>query len=302
MRRFLVAALPVAVLCYFFLNEDEPIDVAVPSGNAPKLAVKSVIRPAGPPRTPISTPLGIPTLAALGSKTLPPSEPYGHPAPNPGDHIEPYSDPDRRIATLRRLADGNLAQLDQVVWQALEVEELDDLEFHEFILATLETLGDNAPGEILAALVRTAPTSELRLEALQLLTEASQELSVGPFNQALEDLDPTIRRSALDFFAELSANALLNAVADAAMDDDQEVRLGALSTLEEMNTFAPIWDVAVLFVDDPDPQIRMRALELLTYGDRQATINRLELALSDPNPEVSELAAALLTELEQGPS
>ena len=73
----------------------------------------------------------------------------------------------------------------------------------------------------------------------------------------------------------------------------------AFSTMEDMYKFIPVWEAADRVVDDPDPQIRKRALELLTYGDRQIAIDRLELALSDPNPEINELAEALLAELEQ---
>ena len=105
-----------------------------------------------------------------------------------------------------------------------------------------------------------------------------------------------IRRSALAFFDELGADALLDAVGDAVQDRNRAVRLHAFSTLEDMYEFAPVWEVADLVLDDPDPQIRMRALELLTYGDRQAAIDRLALALADPNPKISELAEDLLAD------
>jgi HEAT repeat protein len=72
--------------------------------------------------------------------------------------------------------------------------------------------------------------------------------------------------------------------------------------MEEMYQYTPVWEVANLVTNDPDPQIRMRALELLTYGDRQAAIDSLTHALNDPNPKIYELAEALLAELEQGPS
>ena len=140
------------------------------------------------------------------------------------------------------------------------------------------------------------------MNALRLLAQASQELSVDPFNQALDDPDPAIRRSALAFFDELGADALLDAVADAVQDRNRAVRMHAFSTLEDMYEFAPIWEVADLVIDDPDPQIRMRAMELLTYGDRQAAIDRLAPALTDPDPKISELAEDLLAELEQDPS
>jgi hypothetical protein len=224
----------------------------------------------------------------------------GPPTPLPGERQDATAaDPSEQTAVLRQLADLNMSRIYAVLWQALEVEGLDDAGFQEFVQATLEEQGHHAPGEVLADLVKTAPTPELRISALRLLSEASQELSVDSFNRALDDPDPAIRRSALAFFDEMSASVLLDAVADAVLDRNRDVRLVAFSTMEDMYKFIPVWEAADRVVDDPDPQIRKRALELLTYGDRQIAIDRLELALGDPNPEINELAAALLEELEQ---
>jgi hypothetical protein len=46
----------------------------------------------------------------------------------------------------------------------------------------------------------------------------------------------------------------------------------------------------------------MRALELLTLGDRHRAIDHLVFALGDPNPEISALAEDLLADLEQDSS
>jgi hypothetical protein len=302
MRKFLIASLSVAAVFYFFLTE-----VSEPVGDISRTA--AVVQPETGPGTTLASPddpaipalLYTPSSAAPGGKTLAPSGKYSGPAPA-GLEAATAADPDERTAALRYLADHNIAQLYQVLWQELEVEGPEDAAFREFILAAIGELGDSAPGEVLAALVLTAPTSELRLSALRLITEASQELAVDPFNQALEDPDPSVRRSALSFFEEMGADALLDAVAGAVLDSDQTVRLLAFSTLEEMYEFAPVWKVADSVIDDPDPQIRMRGLELLTFGDRQAAIERLVVALGDPDSGVNELARALLTELEQDPS
>ena len=137
---------------------------------------------------------------------------------------------------------------------------------------------------------------------MRLITEACQELSIDLFNQALEDPDPAIRQLAQTFYTEISVDVLLEALAGAVLDNNQAVRLLAFSTLEEMYRFAPVWEVAALVLNDPDPKIRIRALELLTYRNHAFAIDQLALALGDPNPEVSELALALLTELEKDPS
>jgi len=302
MHKFLIAALSaVAIVCFFLAEISRPVGETAPIATAAQpgagLGAQSV-RPGDPDP---STPLRMPATAVTGGAASVPSGRQVGPQPTLRK-VAVAADPDERIAMLRRLADHNMEQIYSVLWQTLELDELEDADFHEFVLATLEELGDLAPGEILAALVQNAPTPALRMNALRLLAEASQELSLDSFNQALDDPDPAIRRSALAFFAELNANALLDAVADAVQDRDRAVRLVAFSTLEEMYKFTPVWDVANLLVHDPDPQIRMRALELLTYGGRQAATDQLVLALGDPNPRVSELAGALLSEFEQAPS
>jgi HEAT repeat protein len=187
------------------------------------------------------------------------------------------------------------------LWQSLELQDPEDAEFRDFVLATLEQYGDQAPGEVLAALIQNAPSSEIRRKALELLAEASQELSVHDFNVATDDPDSLIRDSGLAFFDNLNNAALLDATAQAAQDSDDSVRMTALSTLEEMSGFTPVWEVAETLMDDADPQVRLRALELLMYGDAQTAINWLVHALADPDPAISERAEALLAELEQGP-
>ena len=205
------------------------------------------------------------------------------------------------VEALRQLSEQNFAQVFRALWQALESRDPEDVAFQAFILETLEEHSDGAPGEVLAALIRNAPSPGIRCQALQLLAEASQELSVRDFTVAGHDSDPAIRQSGLAFFDEFNTSVLLDATAAAARDPDQAVRLAALSTLEEMTAFAPVWEVAQTLMDDPDPLVRLRALELITYGETQEAISWLVQALQDPDPGISERAEALLNELEQGP-
>lgn len=303
MHKFLIAALSVVAVFYFFLTEfDEPVNNAALLSSAHHLAAGLGARPAEPGDPGPLSPLRISATTALGSETALLSEGYVDPATTTERKVVTDADPNAQNNLLWRLADHNMAQLYQVLWQALEVEEPDDADFHQFVLATLEEYGDIPPGEVLTVLVQTASTPALRLRALRLLAEASQELSVDHFNQALEDPDPAARRFALAFFDGLNVNGMLDAVADAVLDHNREVRLAAFSTLEEMYEFAPVWDVADSVLDDPDPQIRKRALELLTYGDPRVASERLELMLGDPDPGVGELARDLLAELKQDTS
>jgi len=195
-------------------------------------------------------------------------------------------------------ADQNLEQLFAVMWQVVEVENAEDADFQAFILATLEAHHDLAPGDILAEMIRTAPTTQMQVDTLRLLAEASQEIPVTPPGYA----GNTTRYPANNIFDDLSVDELLLTVAGVIRKGNQRERLAALSTLEEMHRFAPIAEVAFTVLDDPDPQIRMRALELLTYGDRNEATTQLLIALSDPDPEISELAEKLLIGLEEAPS
>lgn len=216
--------------------------------------------------------------------------------------ILPVTEHDSLNSSFLILADHNLEQMYAVMWQELEFENTEDPGFQTFLLATLEKHGDLAPGEILAVLIQSATTTELKVDALRLLAEACQELTIAPFSQTTDDPDIATHQLALEFFDELSANVILDAVTDVLQNGDQRERLAAFTTLEEMHQFAPIWEAAYSVLDDPDPRIRMRAMEMLTYGDRQLAADQLALALSDPNPDISELAEKLLTGLEEAPS
>ena len=302
MRKFLFAALSLVVVFYFFLVEvGEPVDNTAVIATASQPGAGSGASLAGHGDPDLATPLRAPHMAAPHIETPVLSGGNAGPTPPlPGERQDATAaDTDERTAVLRQLTDLNMSRIYAVLWQALKVEGLDDVDFHKFVLATLEEQGHHAPGEVLAVLVKTAPTPALRKNALRLLSEASQELSLESINRALDDPDPAIRQTALAFFDQMNANALLDAVTDAVLDRNRDVRLLAFSTMEDMYTFIPVWEAADRAVDDPDPQIRKRALELLTYGDRRLAIDRLELALGDPNPEINELAEALLAELEQ---
>jgi hypothetical protein len=303
MRKILITVLSAVAMIYFFSPRfDGRVDTTVSNAAVSLQSTGSGIILVEAADQDLSNPLRIPARAAPGNPTPPPSAGTAGPPLIIERNVPAIMDSDERLATLWRLADHNKAQLYAVLLQTLESEVSDDADFRVIILATLEEIGHNTPGEVLAALIRNAPTLELRSSALRLAAEASQELSVDFFNLALDDPDPVIRRLARSFFEEISANALLDAVADAVLDSHHSVRMIAFSTLEEMYRFAPVWEVAELVLNDPDPKIRMRALELLTYGNHQLAIDHLVLALDDPNTDISDLAQALLTELEQEPS
>ena len=204
-----------------------------------------------------------------------------------------------RLAGLERLAERNMESLSEVLWQTLESDDIDDAALRDLALARFNGADGQPPAEVLAAMFAAAPTARLRRQALDLLAEVSQELSFDALMQAIGDPDPAISGPAGDLYADLRIEALVDAVARAVEDDDWRVRQSALETLEEMHEFAPVGQLAALAANDPNPEVRMQALELLTLGDRQAAIDRLALALSDPNPKISELAEDLLEELEQ---
>ena len=246
-------------------------------------------------------------LAAL--KAAPPSNTGAKPPPAQDD-----PDPAVRAAALLAVADKNNAMLENAVLWAIQGTGTEEDALREPVLGAGDWPDDFAvlvagdwpydiaPAEVLAEVVRSATTTEGLLQALALVSEISEELSMTAINQALDDPDPNIRDLALDTVEDLRMEAVFEAVAGAVQDDNRTVRLRAFSTLEDMYEFAPVWEVADSVIGDPDPQIRMRALELLAYGDRQAAIDRLAPALTDPSPKVSELAEDLLADLEQDPA
>ncbi len=217
------------------------------------------------------------------------------PAAEAQDVPDPTSVADR-VADLERLAARNMERLSDAMSQTLGSEEDDDAALRDLALALFD---GQPPADLLAAMIAAAPTAALRRQALALLADVGQELSFEALMQAIGDPDPAISRPAAHLYAGLRMEPLVDAVGRAVRDADWRVRRSALAALEEMQEFAPVGRLAALAANDENPEVRMRALELLTLGDRQAAIDRLAPAVGDPNPKISELAEALLRDLEQ---
>ena len=163
----------------------------------------------------------------------------------------------------------------------------------------IESADDFAPAEELARRIGDAADSGQKIDALQRLADASLELTLSALREALRNPDPQISALARQLLDDARLEQLLNAVALAAQDPEPAVREAALATLEDMHEFSPIGFVAALVIGDPDPGIRMTALELIAGGDRELARSALHQATFDANPEVSELANDLLNELAQ---
>ena len=202
----------------------------------------------------------------------------------------------------RSLADESLEQLYDDIWQAVEADSDAYANFQKFGPSAYKEDQNEAPGVILAELIRTAPTTDMQVDALRLLAEASQELWVSPSRLESDDSYAENHQLTMSLFDEHTVGGFLDVVAEVVENGNQRERMAALSTLEEMHQFAPIWEIAYSVLGDSDPQIRMRALELMTYGDLQVATEHLLTALSDPNPDISDLAEKLLTGLAEGPS
>jgi len=302
MRKLVIAIIFVGVVLYFSIAmKSGPIATSAPIVVAPSSLIDQTIKASKSPGVNATEQLQVQANATPVIKIQSSTDEY------PITPIVPEADGEmgnsaaERIAALRHLGELNTAQLYSVLWQTIEGEALEADGFLEYILATLETRGDNNPGEVLAALVLNAATPALKRTALRLLSEACQELSVDAFRLALSDQDPATRQFALAYFDNMNAKAMYEAVAGAVLDQDRAVRLAAFSTLEEMYQFSPVWQVAESVLNDPDPHIRMRALEMLTYGGREVATGQLILALNDPDPNISKLAEDLLTGLSEGP-
>lgn len=117
--------------------------------------------------------------------------------------------------------------------------------------------------------------------------------------------DPQERARAIDILVERDRGPqTVDKVSQALTDADREVRLRALDATLNFALAVPGEAITTL-TDDDDPEIRIRALEVLrflharTAQDAGATIPVLEGALRDPDESVRQSARGLLKDLQQ---
>lgn len=82
----------------------------------------------------------------------------------------------------------------------------------------------------------------------------------------------------------------------ALTDPDQQVRGQALATLKDTADELPLAAVAQVARDDPDPGLRVQALELLVERTGEQAREPLRLALADPEPAVRDRSAELIAD------
>lgn len=102
-----------------------------------------------------------------------------------------------------------------------------------------------------------------------------------------------------DLATEDDKEKLKTALTGAISDANDEVRDTVLDILENMDTDAPPELLAGMALQDPNPEFRIRALDLLVESHPEAAQQPLERALSDGNTEVRDLASELLKDLKK---
>jgi hypothetical protein len=221
--------------------------------------------------------------------------------------------PEARAADLTELAARNMAKLLAGVLNNPLIEvpgldrialaDLDEAEWRALMAALangsadFENLDAQALLDALASGVSSASSVRDMLDMLRGIAEIAQEISLSSMEQARDDPDPRIRQMAREYLDTLSTQSLLDTVMAAVQDREPAVRAAALRTLEEMHEFAPVGEIAAQAMKDADPQVRIVALGLLGYGEKNLAINALTVALDDEDGAVREQAAILLNQL-----
>jgi HEAT repeat protein len=118
----------------------------------------------------------------------------------------------------------------------------------------------------------------------------------GSLIAGLEDVEPGVRRMALQVLGELRAQSAAGAVAERLADEDAGVRAAALAALAALGASSTVAAPAQVTacLGDADPIVRRAAVRALALDGRRVSDEAGRLA-GDPDPGVlAELAVALI--------
>ena len=164
------------------------------------------------------------------------------------------------------------------------------------------------PRSYILSYAEAGPSEPVGVTKLVVLAKGRERLRAGeapavrfvvPTPQAMPaELDAARRREAVEALAasEEPGRHLNILLAVLKQDEDSDVREAALDALESLETF-PLEPLAEVAMRDPQPSVRMRALELL--GERGKNDRGVEAVLqrastADPDDEVREAASSFL--------
>jgi hypothetical protein len=111
---------------------------------------------------------------------------------------------------------------------------------------------------------------------------------------ALEDADAERRLAAVTLLGASDDPQAIPILAQALQDQDEEVRLAAIQSLADATGEVPISVLGNAALNDPSPDNRYEALEVLSDLGGDAARSYIERATHDPDEDVSEFAKGLL--------
>ena len=135
-------------------------------------------------------------------------------------------------------------------------------------------------------------------ERVESIEDASEALSEDQAEmlEALDDPDPEARIDAV-FWIDLEGGALEQLVSMLESDPDAEVRASIVDRLGDEESPAAIAAVTTA-LRDREPEVVLRAIEVLEFEGGDWLIPELERLLSHPDPEIREAAEDSLLYLE----
>ena len=110
----------------------------------------------------------------------------------------------------------------------------------------------------------------------------------------LSDADPERRLSALTLLTSSDDPDVLPTLAEALADADEEVRMAAIQALSDFEGDAPVDLLAKVAADDPTPDNRYEALEVLADIGSPRALAVIHKSLSDPDEDVRSLAESIV--------
>lgn len=151
-------------------------------------------------------------------------------------------------------------------------------------------VAENAPPPRFFLALAEEPQRDIRQAATYALLALHPELDVQTSRQLLRSKHPDVRLAGLSSTRNLPAEQARELLIDACLDEDLDVRAGALQQLAAAQV--PGWEeILVQTLHDPEPRMRQTALDIITRSNSQAVIPLLEQFLKTCRDQ--ELARAV---------
>ena len=122
--------------------------------------------------------------------------------------------------------------------------------------------------------------------------------STRELQHQLTEWNPDLRARAIEELIARAGDAALPDVFTALADGDADIRQRALDAALAASLDVPLQQLHALTLDDPSPEVRLRALQALE--ERPDSASTIEAATHDPDANVRREAQSILTRVESG--